>query len=689
MLDELQVLITGSAPSPNALPTWLGLVWSRSFEDMARAASGGADGEEEGGGLGGGGEEDGWWDAENDGEDGDERSERMRAADPMSGCASPMLDTPVGEQLRACCASLHSLRWLPLIEPTISSMLYARLAATIAARCSGKFGEALLRKLLAWLATFVSPWLTAVLLPSHSAADLTPAGSTSSAALRTWLARLRFYCMSCLASLRTSELFDVIVDYPDSLPALDDLKTCLDHTHLHAETVVSLARSIDQRLLMPGADTANIIQVYVSAIKALRHLDPTGVTLESISERVRTYLKARPDTIRQIVTSLTEPEASELLEGSGGAEEGAIEDDGAAGDEPADADDMKGDEVTVLEWSPDPIQADPSRSAALRSADVLSILVNVYGSKSLFVNEFRSMLADKLLAASGYDCSREVRNLELLKRRFGEAALASCEVMLRDVAESKRVTRSVQNHFGDDNSARFDATIVSRLCWPALPAEAFNLPPSAIAEMARFEKQFMHVKAPRKLVWKPSLGCVTLDVVFTDKTVRDVKCSPIAATVLMAFSDKKQHALSSLSSQLGIPADALRKKLSQWINRGFIVEVSRTPSGDILYESPAALGAVADGTRAAEEEEGEGQGGAAEAQLEQEMRVYGQYVMGMLTNLESLPLGRIHNMLKMFVPASGGEHGYDRTEPELQRFLNRLVEEGKLEMVQGSYKIRR
>ena len=30
----------------------------------------------------------------------------------------------------------------------------------------------------------------------------------------------------------------------------------------------------------------------------------------------------------------------------------------------------------------------------------------------------------------------------------------------------------------------------------------------------RYEKQYLHVKAPRKLVWKPSLGCVTLDVTF-------------------------------------------------------------------------------------------------------------------------------------------------------------------------------
>ena len=42
--------------------------------------------------------------------------------------------------------------------------------------------------------------------------------------------------------------------------------------------------------------------------------------------------------------------------------------------------------------------------------------------------------------------------------------------------------------------------------------------------------------------------------------------------------------------------------------------------------------------------------------------MYEQYVVGMLTNLESLPLDRIHNMLKMFVQSDDGNGGYDRTE---------------------------
>jgi anaphase-promoting complex subunit 2 len=65
----------------------------------------------------------------------------------------------------------------------------------------------------------------------------------------------------------------------------------------------------------------------------------------------------------------------------------------------------------MMSWTPDPVQADPSRSSARRSADVLSILVNIYGSKALFVNEFRSMLADKLLNASDYETDREASAL--------------------------------------------------------------------------------------------------------------------------------------------------------------------------------------------------------------------------------------------------------------------------------------
>lgn len=48
------------------------------------------------------------------------------------------------------------------------------------------------------------------------------------------------------------QLFDCIVDYPDSKPALFDLKDCLKRVSLRAELVCSLQDDIMNRLLHPG-----------------------------------------------------------------------------------------------------------------------------------------------------------------------------------------------------------------------------------------------------------------------------------------------------------------------------------------------------------------------------------------------------------------------------------------------------
>lgn len=59
------------------------------------------------------------------------------------------------------------------------------------------------------------------------------------------------------------------------------------------------------------------------------------------------------------------------------------------------------------------------------------MLVGIYGSKDLFVNEYRNMLADKLLNNLDYNTDKEVHNLELLKLRFGDLSLRTAEVMIK------------------------------------------------------------------------------------------------------------------------------------------------------------------------------------------------------------------------------------------------------------------
>lgn len=51
-------------------------------------------------------------------------------------------------------------------------------------------------------------------------------------------------------------------------------------------------------------------------------------------------------------------------------------------------------------------------------ADVVSMLIGIYGGPLLFMEEYRNMLADRLLAKDDYDCEKEIRTLELLKIRY-------------------------------------------------------------------------------------------------------------------------------------------------------------------------------------------------------------------------------------------------------------------------------
>lgn len=64
------------------------------------------------------------------------------------------------------------------------------------------------------------------------------------------------------------------------------------------------------------------------------------------------------------------------------------------------------------------LSAKPSKSR--RTSDVISMLVNVYGSKDLFVKEYTTLLAERLLSSWNYDTEKEYRYLELLKLRYDE-----------------------------------------------------------------------------------------------------------------------------------------------------------------------------------------------------------------------------------------------------------------------------
>ena len=70
--------------------------------------------------------------------------------------------------------------------------------------------------------------------------------------LQQWQSRLSYYVYETVGQLRIKEMFDIVVDYPESRPAVQDVKECLAHTNLHRRFVAGFKEAIRERLLHAG-----------------------------------------------------------------------------------------------------------------------------------------------------------------------------------------------------------------------------------------------------------------------------------------------------------------------------------------------------------------------------------------------------------------------------------------------------
>lgn len=381
------------------------------------------------------------------------------------------------------------------------------------------------------------------------------------------------------------------------------------------------------------------------------------------------------------------------------------------------------DESPTMDWQPAPslyqqrLTGVSFRNNNNKSADLLAMLVSIYGTKDLFVDEYRVIVADKLLANTDFDTDKEVHNLELLKLRFGEMSMRQCEIMIKDIDDSKRIVSNIHSTLRNKEDSKkkassnqpsiVDAAIVSHIFWPSLQKDKMKNHPRIQSQLDEFSKEYAKLKNPRRLIWFDQLGTIKLELEVTDDNdidnqknglppqthTKEFTCTPLQATIISHFEDKYQWSASELSTELEIPEETIRKKIGFWVKNRvikvvFANGVAKGNDDSILYEliSPGDLATTSELGLDAYDDEGEDFAVSLDAAQEEEMQVYESYVCGMLSNLGQLPLERIHNMLKMF--ASGSEHKYNKTPQQLSIFLQQLCKDEKLERCpDGMYKV--
>mmetsp|Transcript_5925 Transcript_5925/g.16663 ORF Transcript_5925/g.16663 Transcript_5925/m.16663 type:complete len:771 (+) Transcript_5925:2-2314(+) len=614
--------------------------------------------------------------------------------------ASENLNPPFNEA--EVYGALRTLGWIQtkLAKP-MGQALHDTVLSAVRDMIGGEFEDGTMLEQVAqtWKDTVIVPWVRDVVGSDAYEAD-------------AWESKLDFAVAECFATIRIGEIFDIVATFPDSMPAVHELRDALDRTRMHTKLATELRASLSRRLIHPGANTSQIISVYCNVIKLLREIDPSDGLLDVVAEPVRSYLRGRNDTVRCIVTSLTDEKAGgDLYEELRRQDARPLEQAQLDSDDEGDAPDY--------DWSPPPSLFKQRGTMGYVSqsggtGDILSMLVGIYGSKELFVNEYRVMLADKLLANLDFDTDKEVHNLELLKLRFGELSMRQCEIMIKDIDDSKRINSNIRETIVEKKKKRkedqqkkkrkktqqppeaaevdepvVDCAIVSHIFWPALQKEQFKNHPRIQSQLDEFSLEYAAFKNPRRLIWHQMLGTVQVELEVVDEDgggshMQEFTCSTLHATLISHFEDKQQWTLEDLATETGLSEESVKKKMGWWIaNRVVQLVKGRSGGATVTKYELTSVDELADTEHdsAADsdyyEDDGEEQALSARAQQAEEMQVYESYIFGMLANLGQLPLDRIHNNLKMF--ASGSDHKYDKTARQLSSFLQKLCKEEKLE----------
>ncbi|XP_063910083.1 anaphase-promoting complex subunit 2 [Zophobas morio] len=553
----------------------------------------------------------------------------------------------------------------PLVGQSLTDLIYNYIQAHIQKICKDSFDTSHLESLEKWLQSVIISWLKKIYYYDCA--------NRSERFINEFDQKLISYLYNAYTKIRIDQLFNIIIEYPDSLPALEDLRLCLPKTDLKPHLTKTLQKAMETRLLHPGVSTSDVLTAYVATIRSLRILDPCGLLLETITQPIHRYLRSREDTIRCVVSSLTEEGPNDL------AEE-LVRGEAVQVDENTPVDDGVEDWET---WTPDPVDGVTSKTSGLpRTSDIISMLVNVYGSKELFVNEYRTLLADRLLSQYSCDTEKEIRYLELLKLRFGDSQLHYCEVMLKDIADSKRINQHIKQDLNySEDDIPMSAMIVSAQFWPPFKDEKLELHKRLAKQMEKYTSAFETLKGSRTLCWKTHLGIVDLEIELADRSL-SLSVSPVHATILMHFQDHKSWSLDALSKVMHVPSTILRRKLSFWQSHGVITE--REPDVFHLQEEQENKENNLQDDIVVEDYESESAMASAQDQREEELQTFWSYILGMLMNLDTLPLERIHQMLKMF--AFQGPT-IECNIQELKVFLDRKVREHQLIYSNGLYRL--
>ena len=325
-------------------------------------------------------------------------------------------------------------------------------------------------------------------------------------------------------------LYPLLIQHPDSSIRIDEF-TALLKGNLSNPSFDHFQYESISRLLHPGSNTTQILAYYLSAIQAIQTLTPPYFATELISSVIFAYLKGREDTFRCIIsTFLTRNNSTQTLH-----------------NEIEGSKDFQGrhESKQFHSFFKGPHSHVPS------TEDIVGIFTNIYGSKELFILEYRNLLADRILSKFDFDLVTEFSNLAKLESKFGGSYFTNCQVMLKDVAYSLKFQINVHSNL-ENSTNQLVCYILSHNFWPPFMDENLLIPLEDLKSIFLRIKSLFETSKPRRTIeWKTHIGLVELEVSL-DRKLRCFFVSPMHAVILLHFKKRKAWLLKDMASMMKV-----------------------------------------------------------------------------------------------------------------------------------------
>ena len=133
-----------------------------------------------------------------------------------------------------------TLELIPPHSDLFERITYEEIHKRVRVVASKGFDRRHLKSLRHWLHSSVSSWVEK---------------SIAKEEMPLWTQRLSFHLHDTFARSRIKDLFSIIRDFPESEPALHDLRRCKRRTQVQKLLIESLKTSFEKRLLHPGVST--------------------------------------------------------------------------------------------------------------------------------------------------------------------------------------------------------------------------------------------------------------------------------------------------------------------------------------------------------------------------------------------------------------------------------------------------